>query len=497
MIGLQLDAQRECYAQESLQEHLRQSPGMQSFIDQYLNKIATWIRNFPFHPELHRSAVTIPVVVHVIYKNAGENISDASIQAEITALNNAFRKRNTSEINSVPVAYRSLADDSYIQFRLATRDPSGNATNGITRKSTTKAFLTSAGEEPKTLPNGVAAWDPGRYLNIWVCDLRKNATSGDGLLGYAAFPWDTIRRFQGVVIDFGCFAPGSVSASFNQGKTLVHEIGHFFGLRHIWGDASCGDDLVADTPTQQRQNTGCPTFPNVTCTNGPNGDMFMNYMDYVDDNCMSMFTQGQRIRMLSNLAPGGTRASLAVSNGIFPLTAVTREYEVFLEAQHEQLPSWKAALVMVHAWACQCTPALDIMLQQNAGKRGGIFKSMGNDVADVVYALALTPEEMLACYTIEGFYQKLNRGPIALLSISGSEYYGLVIHGMVMDKTSGRALLKIKDPMGIGPRAFGIVNQSGAEYQVDYNEFTNEMLERAVINNKHIYIVYPPARTIP
>jgi hypothetical protein len=224
--------------------------------------------------------------------------------------------------------------------------------------------------------------------------------------------------------------------------------------------------------------------------------MFMNYMDYVDDNCMSMFTNGQRIRMLANVAPGGRRASLAVSNALFPTTATTREYEVFLEPQHDQLPSWKAALVMTHAWACQCTPDLNSLLLQNAGKRLNRYQAMGNDVADVVYALALHPEELLACYTIDGFYQKMNRGPITLLSVSGTELYGLVVHGMVVDKASGKAFLKIKDPMSIGPRAFGIVNQSGAEYQVDYNQFMVEMLEQAVINNKHIYIVYPPTRRI-
>jgi hypothetical protein len=486
-------SQRSCFTQQCLEQHLQLVPAMQGFINQYLEQISTWIRNFPFHPELHRSPVTIPVVVHVIYKNAGENISDANINAEITALNNAFRKRNTAEINTVPTAFRSLADDMYMQFRLATRDPSGNPTTGITRKSTTKPFLTFAGEEAKILPHGVLAWDPDRYLNIWVCDLRNNNTSGDGLLGYAAFPWDTIKRFQGVVIDFACFAPGSASAAFNQGKTTVHEVGHFFGLRHIWGDANCGDDFVSDTPTQQTDNGGCPTFPHVTCSNGPNGDMFMNYMDYVDDNCMFMFTRGQRLRMLANVAPGGTRASLAVSNGLFPANAVNRDYEVFLEPQHSQLPSWKAALVMTHAWACQCTPAVDILIQQNAGRRGSRYNSMGNEVADAVFALALEPEELLACYTIEGFYQKLNRGPIALLSIGGNEQFGLVIHGMVMDNNSRRALLKIKDPMGIGPRGFFVVNQTGSEYQVDYQEFMVEMLENAVRNNKHIYIVYPPS----
>ncbi|HJW28042.1 MAG TPA: papain-like cysteine protease family protein, partial [Saprospiraceae bacterium] len=191
------------------------------------------------------------------------------------------------------------------------------------------------------------------------------------------------------------------------------------------------------------------------------------------------------------------RASLATSNALFPSTASSKDYDVFLESQNASLPSWKAALIMVHGWACQCTPALDNLIQQNAGKRGNKYSAMTNDVADAVYALALTPEELLACYTIEGFYDKLNRGPIALLSIAPNELYGLVVNGMVVDKTNGRALLKIKDPMSIGPRGFFVVNQTGAEYQVDYQEFMTQMLEQAVIKNKHIYIVYPPSKLFP
>jgi hypothetical protein len=196
--------------------------------------------------------------------------------------------------------------------------------------------------------------------------------------------------------------------------------------------------------------------------------------------------------MLANIAPGGARASLAVSNGIFPAKALSRDYDVFLQPQNEQLPSWKAALVMTHSWGCVCSPDLNQMLSQNKGKRGFKYSSMGIEVADVVHALALTPEEMLACYSIEGFYEKLDRGPIALLSLGSNEFYGLVISGIIMDQSKGRALLKIKDPMNIGPKGFFITNQKGSEYQVDYLEFMTEMLEKAVINNKHIYIVYPP-----
>ncbi|HJW31170.1 MAG TPA: zinc metalloprotease [Saprospiraceae bacterium] len=484
-------AQDPCGSPQALERHLKEVPGMRAFMDKYLSDLANRIKNFPFHPDLHRSAVTVPVVVHVIYKNATENISDANIQAQINIMNDAYRKRNTAANNAIPAAFKGYADDTYIQFRLASRDPFGKPTTGITRKSTTKGFYDSVGEEAKLPPYGVINWDPKRYLNIWVCDLRFSGS--DGALGYSSFPWDTIKLYDGIVMDFGCFGPGSATANYQKGMVLVHESGHFFGLRHIWGDANCGDDFVSDTPTQQAPNFGDPTFPHVSCSNGPNGDMFMNHMDYVNDASKLMFTTGQRARMLANIAPGGTRASLAVSNGLFPASAVSRNYDVYLEPQNSNLPSWKAALVMVHAWSCQCSPALDNLLDQNKGKRGTKFSSMGNEIADAVYALALNPEEMLACYTIDGFYSKLSKGPIGLLSVGANEYYGLVISGMVIDQSSSRALLQIKDPMSIGPKGFFITNQKGAEYQVDYQEFMTQMLEQAVINNKHIYFIFPPS----
>lgn len=484
-------AQNPCDSPQALERHIKEFPGLKTFIEKYIADLNTRIRNYPLHPELHQSAVTIPVVVHVLYKNATENISDANIQAQIKIMNDDYRKRNVAATNRIPAAFKNLADDTYIQFRLASRDPFGKPTTGITRKSTTKAYYDSVGEEAKLPPYGQLNWDPSRYLNIWVCDLRFGGS--DGALGYSSFPWDTIKIYDGIVMDYGCFGPGSAMANYKKGKVLVHESGHYFGLRHVWGDANCGDDFVGDTPTQQAPNFGDPAFPHISCSNGPNGDMFMNHMDYVNDSSKLMFTTGQQIRMLANIAPGGKRAKLAVSNAIFPANAVSRDFEVYLEPQTETLPSWKAALVMVHGWSCQCTPSLPELLQQNRGKRGSRFNSMGAEIADAVYALALKPEEMLACYTIEGFYNKLSKGPIALLSIASNEYYGLVITGMVIDQTNGQALLKIKDPLGVGPQGFFMMNQKGAEYQVDYNQFMTEMLEQAVIKNKHIYFIYPPS----
>jgi len=156
---------------------------------------------------------------------------------------------------------------------------------------------------------GTNAWNTGQYLNIWVCNLSNNT------LGYAQFPGGAAAT-DGVVILTTAFGRyGSASAPFNLGRTATHEVGHWLNLRHIWGDASCGNDFVSDTPTQQAANTGCPSFPKRTCGNTTNGDMFMNYMDYTDDACMYMFSTGQSSRMNALFAAGGARASLTTSLG--------------------------------------------------------------------------------------------------------------------------------------------------------------------------------------
>jgi hypothetical protein len=150
----------------------------------------------------------------------------------------------------------------------------------------------------KKAQGGADAWPSDRYLNVWVCNLA------DGLLGYAQFPGGPPTT-DGVVILYTAFGTsGAAAAPFNLGRTATHEIGHWLNLRHIWGDRSdCGGtDFATDTPNQQLPNTGKPTFPHVSCNNGPNGDMFMNYMDYVDDNAMFMFTPAQVLRMNATLA---------------------------------------------------------------------------------------------------------------------------------------------------------------------------------------------------
>jgi len=265
-------------------------------------------------PAARPGVTRIPVVVHVVSNTAAQNISDAQIASQIDVLNRDFRRTNP-DVSSTPAAFLPLATDSRVEFFLANVDPNGAPTNGITRRQTTVASFGSDDAVKSQATGGTNAWPADRYLNIWVCQL-----SG-GLLGYAQFPGGPAAN-DGVVILHSAFGTvGTAAPPFHLGRTATHEIGHWLNLNHIWGDdgTGCsGTDNVADTPNQGGPNTGTPTFPRVSCSNGPNGDMFMNYMDYVDDPAMVMFSAGQVARMQACLdgprssigsAAGGARAS--------------------------------------------------------------------------------------------------------------------------------------------------------------------------------------------
>ena len=244
--------------------------------------------------EVARTGVTvIPVVVHVVYKTNAQNISDPQIKSQIDVLNRDFRMTNP-DISSLPAVFQPLAADARIEFELATSDPQGNQTDGITRTQTNAAGFSNDDAVKSAASGGADGWPADKYLNLWVCQLTNN------LLGYAQFPGGPAATDGVVILHTGFGTTGTAAAPFNLGRTASHEIGHWLNLRHIWGDdgTGCnGDDFVGDTPNQAGANTGMPAFPHATCNNGPNGDLFMNYMDYTDDAGMFMFTSGQVARM--------------------------------------------------------------------------------------------------------------------------------------------------------------------------------------------------------
>lgn len=252
--------------------------------------------------------IVIPVVVHIVWNTGEQNISDARVLSQLDVLNKDFNALNTDR-NKIPSYFISLAASCGITFKLATSDPQGKPTSGIVRRQTATGIFGYDDKVKSTLWGGDDAWDANSYLNIWVCNLTG------GISGYASAPGTPASK-DGVVISTTAFGMSGSGGAFNLGRTAVHETGHWLNLRHIWGDANCGDDKVDDTPVQQGPNRGCNSGEKFSCGNTAHGDMYMNFMDFSDDACMYMFTKGQRQRMRVLFEAGGPRRSLLYSNGL-------------------------------------------------------------------------------------------------------------------------------------------------------------------------------------
>ncbi len=273
--------------------------------------------------ERQQALYEIPVVVHIIHNGEAigseKNISDAQVLSQISVLNKDYQRLN-SDASSTPAEFQSLAGSFDVEFVLAKQDPEGFATNGIVRiQGTRPSWTINDNYELKSL----SYWPAEDYLNIWVCNLG-------GLLGYAQFPVSSLsglenssdnRLTDGVVIAYNAFGSEddgafNLAPKYKKGRTTTHEIGHFFGLRHTWGDdeGQCdGSDYVGDTPNQGGSSSGCPTHPQMTC--GVTS-MFQNYLDYTDDACMNLFTTGQVGRMTTVLENSPRRSSLLSSHGL-------------------------------------------------------------------------------------------------------------------------------------------------------------------------------------
>jgi len=283
--------------------------------------------------------IIIPVVVHVIHSGqsvgVAPNITDAQVQSQITVMNNDFRRLSgTPGFNSNPVGA-----DTEIQFVLAKVDPNGNPTTGIDRINMCAASWSTTDINSTVKPTTI--WDPTLYLNMWSVNFTDTT-----LLGYAQFPDASglqglntsggAANTDGVVANYSTF--GSVNyndgtfllnAPYNEGRTMTHEVGHWVGLRHIWGDSSCGDDFCVDTPVHHTSNSGCPSK---TDCNNTGLEMVQNYMDYSNDGCMNIYTQNQKDRMVVIMNNAPRRLSLKTSTKGNPIPLFANDAEVKVEA---------------------------------------------------------------------------------------------------------------------------------------------------------------------
>lgn len=298
---------------------LKQNPDYDSERHQYEQAVQEFLKHYK--PETEKSGtITIPVVFHVVYNQPIENISDSRIYSQMIVLNEDF-SRSAADTVDTPAPFKSIAANPDIQFCLAQRDPNGGSTDGIERRYTTDTIFGFDNQVKSLVQGGLDAWDPTRYFNIWVCNT--------GGVCWGEFPTGSVSNTYGAVMhyvyvgskytSYGNFP--NINPYYDRGEIGVHEVGHCFNLRHIWGDdgtACTGSDTCADTPNQQGPSAYCPTFPLYdSCTTSGNGIMFNNFMDYSDDDCYNILTKGQSARIHAVLGTPPYNA-LANSNACMP-----------------------------------------------------------------------------------------------------------------------------------------------------------------------------------
>lgn len=291
---------QRCASQEVLQQKLAEDPDLGRRMHQIETLTQKLLKNKSQYRLLTDGTIEIPVYFHVLYRAGDENISNAQLQSQIDVLNEDFTKTNP-DVTKVPSHFSSVVSDVKIRF---TWDP----LNSIRRKYSSKKQWSTNDDMKFDAKGGSNVFQPQNYLNIWV--VNKMVSSGSTILGYAQFPggnWAT----DGIVLGHNFTGrTGKVSAPYDLGRTATHEIGHWLNLRHIWGDATCGDDFVNDTPVHNTSNGGCPAADHrSTCAN-KDLEMWMNYMDYTYDQCMYMFTVDQSVRMRAVFASGNFRSAL-------------------------------------------------------------------------------------------------------------------------------------------------------------------------------------------
>jgi hypothetical protein len=272
--------ERGCASMEVLEEQLRSDP---SLVVKRL-EIERLTRELTESGRINAlGKIEIPVVVNVLYRTNTENITDAQIRSQIDVLIEDFNAKN-ADVSKTPTKFKPLIADTDIQFKL----------ERINRKFSNRRSWDLSNAMKKSSKGGIDPTDPRRNLNIWV--VNKILSQEKQYLGYAQFPGGSAAT-DGVVIGYNYFGrTGTVSPPFDRGRTCTHEVGHWMNLLHIWGDATCGTDLVNDTPVHYSHTFGCPSHPQISECDGTTVEMPMNFMDYTDDACRHLFTVGQKAR---------------------------------------------------------------------------------------------------------------------------------------------------------------------------------------------------------
>ncbi len=291
------------------------------------------------HATNSRTEMVIPVVVHIVWEDVESFVSDEVILSQIDVLNRDFNGMN-QDLIAVPTAYQSLIAKVGIRFCLASKDENDQPTNGIVKIKTNNEKLGQSNDIFYSDRGGSDAWDTEKYLNIWVCNL------GGFISGYGTFPMLSLAAETGVVIDYKYFGINE-QPKYGLGRTAVHEVGHYLGLKHLWGtDSQCEtDDGIEDTPPQARAYNACPTGLQMSCGTD---DLYMNFMDYVYDPCMVFFTKGQKEWMrsvLQNFRPGlinhsvcgeGSSSLISSDFSVFP-NPISKQFRIHFETVQAKL----------------------------------------------------------------------------------------------------------------------------------------------------------------